>query len=304
MFEGKFVMPSSIKRSTVAAAGIGLAAVVAGGLAVAPTGSANAAARDGVCDSGEFCYSYNSGFSGSVSDFTGSISDLGSTQPSCYEFKSAGNGQGLCTKNNAASVWNRTSGPVTVYYNSGYGGSSQTIAVGAKVDLNATLKNNNAGHQFGVVSNGTTGPGRFALPFPCNEAWDGSTRTNHSPANAVDFNHYPEDEGWKVYSSAPGTVSKVANLGSTSYGRYIVIDHGSGWQTLYAHLSAQNVTVGQKVTEKTMIGRVGNTGGSTGSHLHYEQKLNGVVKQVTFIDGSPIYWGTKTLKRTSACPTS
>src|SRR5690606_41675008 len=59
-------------------------------------------------------------------------------------------------------------------------------------------------------------------------------------------------------------ISKVANLGNISYGRYIVIDHGGGKQTLYAHLSAQNVKVGQKVTEKTFIGRVGSTGGSTG----------------------------------------
>ena len=87
------------------------------------TGSASAAlARNGVCESGEFCLYFNSNQQGSVSDFTTSIPDYGDDQPSCYEFKSAGNGQGMCVKNNAAAVWNRTSGPVTVYYNSGYAG--------------------------------------------------------------------------------------------------------------------------------------------------------------------------------------
>ena len=54
------------------------------GVAVAP-GAASAAGRDGVCDSGEFCYYYNSNEAGSISDFTGSLADYGTTQPSCYE---------------------------------------------------------------------------------------------------------------------------------------------------------------------------------------------------------------------------
>ncbi len=134
------------------------------------------------------------------------------------------------------------------------------------------------------------------------DAWQASTRTNHSPANAVDFNHYPEDNGWKVHSSAPGTVSKVANLGNTSYGRYIVIDHAGGWQTLYAHLSAQNVSVGQSVTEKTMIGRVGNTGGSTGPHLHYEQRSGGTAVKIRFNGTQALYWGTKNYTSDNGCP--
>lgn len=144
--------------------------------------------------------------------------------------------------------------------------------------------------------------GQFRLPFPCGETWEAGTRTNHNPQNAVDFNHYPEDLGWKVYASASGTVSKVADTGNTSYGRYIVIDHSGGWQTLYAHLRSQDVSVGQSVTTKTMIGRVGSTGGSTGPHLHYEQKRDGTVQKVTFQDGDPVYWGTKNLERTADCP--
>jgi surface antigen len=136
-------MPHLKTTLTYAGAALALTAPL-----VASGSPAFAAARDGVCDSGEFCYYYNSDEAGSISDFTTSIGDYGTTQPSCYDFKGAGNGQGVCVKNNAASVWNRTSHTVRVYYNSNYGGSYQDFAAGAKGNLNATLKNNNASHQI------------------------------------------------------------------------------------------------------------------------------------------------------------
>ncbi|WP_297540305.1 CHAP domain-containing protein [Amycolatopsis sp.] len=147
-------MRNASKMLTVAGATLALVAPV-----LAATASpAFAAGRDGACDSGEFCYYYNSGEAGSVSDFTGSVSDLGATEPTCYDFKSAGAGQGVCVKNNAASVWNRTGKTVRVYFNSGYSGASQDFASGAKGNLNATLKNNNAGHQFLTGGGGSQSP--------------------------------------------------------------------------------------------------------------------------------------------------
>ena len=107
-----------------------------------------AAARNGVCESGEFCYYYNSNLGGSVSDFTSSLDNYGTSQPSCYDYKGTGNGKGLCIKNDAASVWNRTSQVVRVYYNSGYAGSYQDFQPGTSGNLNATIKNNNASHKF------------------------------------------------------------------------------------------------------------------------------------------------------------
>ncbi|GGP95449.1 peptidoglycan hydrolase-like amidase [Actinomadura coerulea] len=124
------------------------AALALGGTALIPASPASAAARDGKCDSGEFCYYYNSDNQGSISDFTGSVADYGTTQPSCYDFKGDGNGKGLCVKNNAASVWNNSTKTVRVYYNSNYGGSYQDFKAGTKGNLNATLKNQNASHQF------------------------------------------------------------------------------------------------------------------------------------------------------------
>ncbi|GIF15413.1 peptidase inhibitor family I36 protein [Actinoplanes teichomyceticus] len=139
-------------RKSLAVAGVALAAITS---VLSGASPASAASRDGVCDSGEFCYYYNSDNEGSISDFTESIDDYGTTQPSCYEFKGAGNGKGLCVKNNAASVWNRTGKTVVVYYNSNYAGATQSFASGAKGNLNATLKNNNASHQIGGSTSGT-----------------------------------------------------------------------------------------------------------------------------------------------------
>ncbi|GAA2738288.1 SpoIID/LytB domain-containing protein [Actinocorallia aurantiaca] len=129
--------------------------IVLGGAVLATATPASAAARDGICDSGEFCYYYNSDHAGSLSDFTGSLDDYGTTQPSCYDFKGAGAGKGLCIKNEAASAWNRSTKTVRVYYNSGYAGSYQDFAPGAKTNLNTTLKNQNASHEF--LASGPTG---------------------------------------------------------------------------------------------------------------------------------------------------
>ncbi|MFC9973940.1 peptidase inhibitor family I36 protein [Spirillospora sp. NPDC127200] len=123
-------------------------ALALGGAVLATAPSASAAARDGSCDSGEFCYYFNSDNKGSVSDFTGSVSDYGTKQPSCFDFKGAGSGKGQCVKNAAASVWNRSAKTVRVYFNSGYGGKYQDFKAGAKGNLNSGLKNQNASHQL------------------------------------------------------------------------------------------------------------------------------------------------------------
>jgi len=140
----------------------------------------------------------------------------------------------------------------------------------------------------------------FKLPFRCGEVWSGQTRTNHSPANAIDFNR-TDDVGDPVVASAPGTVSLVRDLGGASYGRYVVIDHGSGYSTLYAHLQSWTVSVGDRLEYGTRIGYVGTTGGSTGPHLHYEQRLNGSAIRVYFDGGQALYWGTKNYTSTNEC---
>ncbi|MEW2383552.1 peptidoglycan DD-metalloendopeptidase family protein [Micromonospora sp. NPDC047707] len=140
----------------------------------------------------------------------------------------------------------------------------------------------------------------FKVPFPCGQSWSGQTRTNHSPAYAVDFNR-TDDLGDPVVASAPGTVDRVTDLGGTSYGKYVRINHGNGYSTYYAHLNGFNVSVGQTVGYGKVIGWVGSTGGSTGPHLHYEQRLNGSDIQVRFNGTLALYWGTKTYTSDNGC---
>jgi murein DD-endopeptidase MepM/ murein hydrolase activator NlpD len=79
------------------------------------------------------------------------------------------------------------------------------------------------------------------------------------------------DQGTPVRAVAAGTV-KFAGWSNQGYGNLVVIDHG-GYQTLYAHLSALSVSTGQSVAAGTTIGLMGNTGFSTGPHLHFEIRL-------------------------------
>lgn len=79
--------------------------------------------------------------------------------------------------------------------------------------------------------------------------------------------------GQAIYASVAGTVA--TSTYNDSYGNYVLINHGSGNATLYAHMSSSAVSAGQYVSQGQVIGYVGSTGWSTGPHLHFEIRLNG-----------------------------
>lgn len=88
-------------------------------------------------------------------------------------------------------------------------------------------------------------------------------------------------EGTKIFAASDGVVKNVNGI-SSAYGMHFVIDHGNGISTLYAHCSSINVTEGQTVSCGQVIAEVGDTGRSTGNHLHFEIRENG-----TAIDPAP-----------------
>jgi len=79
--------------------------------------------------------------------------------------------------------------------------------------------------------------------------------------------------GTPIYATADGIIVKAQYSGG--YGKQVVIDHGYGYETLYAHLSDIEVQAGDRVRRGDLIGELGNTGRSSGPHLHYEVHRNG-----------------------------
>ncbi len=83
--------------------------------------------------------------------------------------------------------------------------------------------------------------------------------------------------GGPIHAADSGTVTVAGWPDNQGYGSRVVIDHGNGFTTLYAHLSVVSVSPGQKVSKGQLIGMMGSTGRSTGVHLHFEVHKNGVL---------------------------
>jgi murein DD-endopeptidase MepM/ murein hydrolase activator NlpD len=115
------------------------------------------------------------------------------------------------------------------------------------------------------VSGGAVGFGTFI--WPANKhfisGFDYSPSTNHWGLDIAG------NEGEGVYSTDAGVVV-YAGWNNYGYGNMVMVDHGNGFQSLYAHMSAFNVSCGQSVGQGDVIGAVGNTGRSSGAHLHFE----------------------------------
>ena len=92
--------------------------------------------------------------------------------------------------------------------------------------------------------------------------------------------------GTPIYATGDGTVSE-SGYHNGGYGNLVKLDHGRGIETRYGHLSAILVRAGQRVTRGQMIGRMGSTGRSTGSHLHYEVRIDSrAVNPIPFMKSS------------------
>ncbi|NIS80479.1 MAG: peptidoglycan DD-metalloendopeptidase family protein [Anaerolineales bacterium] len=115
----------------------------------------------------------------------------------------------------------------------------------------------------GSVYDGPIGTGVFIWPAPSHYLSGYGYSSVHP---AIDI---AGDTGNAIFASDSGVVV-YSGWNDWGYGYVIVLDHGNGWQTLYAHLSAINVGCGQAIFQGQVIGGLGNTGNSSGSHLHFE----------------------------------
>jgi murein DD-endopeptidase MepM/ murein hydrolase activator NlpD len=98
------------------------------------------------------------------------------------------------------------------------------------------------------------------------------------------------DIGEPIHATAAGTVTIAGWEGG--YGKMVEVDHGNGLATRYGHLSAINVSVGDKIRIGEVVGLLGTTGRSTGPHLHYETRVNGeAVNPQKFLDAGDKLFG-------------
>lgn len=106
----------------------------------------------------------------------------------------------------------------------------------------------------------------------CDGFSDGFGYRKHPITHQISFHEGQDIDaviGSEVFTTGNGVVDKVIK-NINGFGNMIIINHLNGYKTLYAHLSRFNVVIGQKVKKNDVIGYVGNTGLSTGPHLHYE----------------------------------
>ena len=135
------------------------------------------------------------------------------------------------------------------------------------------------GGMISAGSEGVQGTGSLVWPVPCSHTVTSrfGPRTHpitgkYTSHNGMDIDGYGHD-GYPIVACDAGVV--VAAKWSDSYGNYVMIDHGNGMQTLYAHMSGMAVKYGDTVTQGQTIGYLGSTGWSTGTHCHLEVYVNG-----------------------------
>ena len=137
-------------------------------------------------------------------------------------------------------------------------------------------QNNNKGSSSNSSGATNTGGWLYPLPYQCQVTDSYGYRTHPVTGkrgtwhNGVDL---AAGSGTSIYASKSGTVTTAVN--SSIWGNYVVINHGDGFSTLYAHMQGLIVSVGDYVKQGQTIGYVGSTGLSTGPHLHFTIYYNG-----------------------------
>ena len=136
------------------------------------------------------------------------------------------------------------------------------------------------------TSDVTPSPGGFIWPVSTSKIITSPMGGRVSPGGIGSTNHRGVDIGG-VGTTSAAMATKAGKVilartvvygsyGGSGYGNYVVVDHGGGYTTLYAHLTSVKVSVGDMVGQGDTVGITGSTGNSTGPHLHYEVMINGM----------------------------
>lgn len=150
--------------------------------------------------------------------------------------------------------------------------------------------NNGGGNSGGGGS--VTGSGSFVWPVPSCTIITSRYGNRFHPILQKERFHAGVDigasAGSTIVASDGGTIAEATY--SDSYGNYVMINHGNGYTTVYAHMSSIAVSAGQSVSQGDTIGYVGSTGWSTGPHCHFEIRLNGSTTDPTGYFSGLSYW--------------
>jgi murein DD-endopeptidase MepM/ murein hydrolase activator NlpD len=124
----------------------------------------------------------------------------------------------------------------------------------------------------GAIAGGAVGTGAFIFPTARHNlsGFDYTPKTNHLGIDLAG------DLGDPIYASDGGVIV-YAGSNSYGYGNMVMVDHGTGFQTLYAHMSLISVSCGESVNQGQYLGAVGSTGKSSGPHLHFEVRTSSTV---------------------------
>ena len=155
----------------------------------------------------------------------------------------------------------------------------EAAARAAAIAQQAAQNGGGGGGDGGLNAGAAVGTGSLGWPVPCStritsrfgnrsDPFTGETRYH----SGIDIDGYGND-GAPVVASDGGTV--VTATYNDGYGNYVIIDHGNGYQTLYAHMSGLAVGAGQTVSQGQTVGYLGATGRATGTHCHFEVFING-----------------------------
>jgi len=177
------------------------------------------------------------------------------------------------TLSSLAAKYKVAADAIVGYQGNSLSDASAALVVGAEIVVpggqKATIAQQVVTTYSGSIPNSATkGSGAFLWPTGgsiTQKYWSGHA--------AIDIGSWT---GAPVKASDGGYVVEAGRGWSSGYGNHIVIDHGNGYSTLYAHLNSIFVGPGENVTKGQQLGTVGNTGNSTGPHLHFEVIYQGV----------------------------
>ena len=177
------------------------------------------------------------------------------------------------TLSEIADVYDVSTAEITAVAENGIA-DEDSLIIGQEILVLNPKRFSSLGGSAGVLMVNTGASSASGLVWPVSGMITSYFGPGHPLGIDIDLSHAPYAP---VAAAAAGTVTFAGGNPCCSYGYYVVVDHGSGYSTLYAHFSSISVGVGQYVSQGQVLGYGGNTGYSTGNHVHFEVKYGGSV---------------------------